>query len=157
MQLISIIAAFLTLALAALAATPSIREPADGTIVNPGTTFDFSYQSIADYGASSYNYTVWLFTSPPTTFVPFSNYAAGYYFGRYAEPNYPGNPNPRNLPPKQLTMPNFAVLEKGFGTGSNVHNATFFLTILEEYGTGDASVGYRISLVYNHIRYNVTL
>jgi len=53
-------------------------------------------------------------------------------------------------------MPNFAMLGRGFGSGAHAHNATFFLTVLEEYGNGNGSVGYRISLSYNHIRYNAT-
>ncbi|KAF8964344.1 hypothetical protein BDZ97DRAFT_1919035 [Flammula alnicola] len=141
---------------AVISATPTINAPSNGTVIKPGATFDFSYQSIADYGTSSYNYTVWLFTSPPSEFVPLNNYAAGYYFGRYAQPNYPGNPNPPNPPPKQLTMPNFATLKKGFGSGAQAHNATFYLTVLEEYGTGTGSLGYRISLVFNRVLYNVT-
>ncbi|KAF9533218.1 hypothetical protein CPB83DRAFT_846077 [Crepidotus variabilis] len=139
------------------AGTPSIVHPANGTSINPGETFDFFYNSIADYGVSSYNYTVWLFTSPPTfPFVQVENFAFGYYFGRFAEPNYPGNPNPPNPPPAQLTMPNFATMEKGFGNGASAHNVTCFLTVLEEYATGNGSVGYRMSLSSNHISYNNT-
>lgn len=33
-------------------------------MIAPGSTFEFHYDCQADYGASSYNYTVWLFTFP---------------------------------------------------------------------------------------------
>ncbi|TFK40523.1 hypothetical protein BDQ12DRAFT_711212 [Crucibulum laeve] len=145
-----------TLALSALAVTPSIVYPAPGAVIMPGASFNFKYQSIADYGTSSYNYTVWLYTTPPADFAPLNNYASGYFFGRFAEPNYPGNPSPQNRAPKQLTMPNFAKLGGGFGAGSQVEDATFYLTVLEEYATQQGSVGYKISLVYNEVRYNVT-
>ncbi|TFK35237.1 hypothetical protein BDQ12DRAFT_668732 [Crucibulum laeve] len=145
-----------TFSLSVLAATPSIVYPAPGSVIMPGASFDFKYQSIADYGISSYNFTVWLYTTPPADFAPLKNYASGYFFGRFAEPNYPGNPSPQNPAPGQLTMPNFAKLGGGFGVGSEVENATFYLAVLEEYGTGQGSVGYNISLVYNKVRYNVT-
>ena len=80
----------LTVSQLAFSASPSINEPANGAIINPGANFKFSYQSIADYETSSHNYSVWLFTSLPQGFFPSMNYAAGYYFGRYCEPNYPG-------------------------------------------------------------------
>ncbi|KAF9483391.1 hypothetical protein BDN70DRAFT_799913 [Pholiota conissans] len=144
-----------TLVSLASSSTPSITSPSNGTSINPGDKFTFSYHSIADYGTSSYNYTVWLFTTPPSAFVPFKDYASGYYFGRYASPNYPGNPNPSNPPPATLTMPNFARLRRGVGSGSHARNATVYLAVLEEYITGE-SLGYRISLVYNHIFYNGT-
>ncbi|KAF8158406.1 hypothetical protein B0H34DRAFT_656242 [Crassisporium funariophilum] len=132
MQLLHTVVSSTLFIVAVLAAIPHIEVPSNGTIIKPGAAFDFQYQSIADYGTSSFNYTVWLFTSPPTSFVPVDNYATGYYFGRFAEPNYPGNPSPQNLPPKQLNMPNFATL----GSGAQADNATFYLTVMEEYATG---------------------
>ena len=84
------ILAVLGSAASVFSAKPSIQAPANGTVIKPGASFDFSYQSIADYGVSSYNYTVWLFTSPPTSVAQLANFATGYYFGRFAEPNYPG-------------------------------------------------------------------
>ncbi|KJA23994.1 hypothetical protein HYPSUDRAFT_136780 [Hypholoma sublateritium FD-334 SS-4] len=151
----NVISFLLAVSQLAFSSTPTINEPANGTTINPGADFDFSYQSIADYETSSYNYTVWLYTSPPQGFSPSINYASGYYFGQYSEPNYPGNPNPPNRAPKRLNMPNFATLERGFGTGSHAHNATFYLTVLEEYAT-NGSLGYRISLAYNIVSYNGT-
>ncbi|KAF4617698.1 hypothetical protein D9613_005810 [Agrocybe pediades] len=139
-----------------LAAIPTIVSPANGTAIGPGQPFNFSYQSIADYGTSSFNYTVWLFTSPPRGFFPVDNYATGFYFGRFAEPNYPGNPNPPNPAPHQLIMPDFTKVGKGFSSGATAHNATFYLAVMEEYGTSAGSVGYRMSLVFNHILYNVS-
>lgn len=34
-------------------------------------------------------------------------------------------------------MPNFAIPDGGYGAGAQAHDATFFLTVMEEYGTGD--------------------
>lgn len=50
-----------------------------------------------------------------------------------------GNPNPRNLPPAQLVMPDFAESLGGFGAGESRSNATFYLVVLEEYVTGTVS------------------
>ena len=74
----------------AYAATPAIINPAEGTHIAPGQAFDFNYDSIADYGTSSYNYSVYLFTSSPLAFTSSENFATAHYFGRFAEPNYPG-------------------------------------------------------------------
>ncbi|KAJ7147058.1 hypothetical protein C8R43DRAFT_1011686 [Mycena crocata] len=136
------------------ASTPAILKPADGTHIAPGDGFDFSYSSIADYGVSSYNYTVYLFTSPPSLGYG-ENLATGHNFGRFAQPNYPGNPNPPNPPPAQLRMPDFNV-NRGFGSGSSATNATFYLAVFEEYANGIGSVGNRMSFVTNKIIYNAT-
>ncbi|KAJ7505243.1 hypothetical protein B0H11DRAFT_1977675 [Mycena galericulata] len=140
----------------AYAATPAIISPADGTLIAPGAAFDFNYNSIADYGVSSYNYSVYLLTSPPDSLSPSETFAAGHYFGRFAEPNYPGNPNPPNTPPAQLVMPNFSAPPGGFGAGASVTNATFYLAVFEEYSNGAACVGNRISYTANQIVYNAT-
>ena len=112
---ISCLALHLILALSAVsAATPAIVLPANGTVIAPNGTFPFVYHSISDYGTSSYNFTVWLFTSPPRYgiaccvvsrvvwyafaerafflrfFVPSETFAVGYHFGRFSQPNYPG-------------------------------------------------------------------
>lgn len=87
----------------------TIILPADGTVIAPGQEFPFKYDGMADFGISSYNvcasssfilvrlfraalsqYTVWLLTSMPTAFSPSINFAAGHYFGRFSEPNFPG-------------------------------------------------------------------
>ncbi|KAF8993524.1 hypothetical protein BDQ17DRAFT_1368282 [Cyathus striatus] len=140
----------------ALAATPGISQPAEGSIIQPGATFDFEYLSIGDYGVSAYNYTVWLFTKPPQNVQTMTDWASGYFFGRYAYPSYPNNPNPTNLPPSQLVMPDFSKLGGGFGSGATVSNATFYLVVLEEYLGFEPNVGFNMSLVSNAIRYNVT-
>ncbi|KAF8158949.1 hypothetical protein K438DRAFT_1620151 [Mycena galopus ATCC 62051] len=134
----------------------TIVAPADGTVIAPGEAFAFQYDSVADYGISSYNYTVWLLTSPPTAFAPSLNFAEGHYFGRFAEPNYPGNPSPQNLAPSTLTMPNFSTHPAGFGVGATESNGAFTLVVMEEYATGEASVGYRLALAMNQIVYNGT-
>ncbi|KAK7048456.1 26S proteasome subunit P45, partial [Favolaschia claudopus] len=137
MRFSSAIALASSFAAAALAMTPAIIQPADGTHVAPGQSFPFEYQIIADYGVSSYNYTVYLFTTPPLAFMTSQNYGAGHYFGRFAQPNYPGNPSPSNLPPPKLVMPNFSTSRGGFGAGASASNATYYLAVFEEYATGD--------------------
>ncbi|KAJ7025343.1 hypothetical protein C8F04DRAFT_136651 [Mycena alexandri] len=134
----------------------TIIEPADGTSIAPGETFAFSYDSMADFGVSSYNYTVWLFTSVPTSFAQSVDFAQGYYFGRFAEPNFPGNPSPKNIAPATLTMPDFSKNPGGFGTGASESNGHFALVVMEEYATGAGSVGSRLTLAINRIVYNAT-
>lgn len=81
----------LLLAATTLAQTAgTISAPAAGTLITPGQSFDFSYNSHADYGISSYNYTVWLTTTPPTSMAQSDTFMTGHYFGRFSEPNYPG-------------------------------------------------------------------
>ena len=83
-------ALLLLLAPVSLAIEARIIEPANGTRIEPGASFPFKYQSMGDYGVTSYNFTVWLFTQPPETFQSSQIWAGGYNFGRFAEPNYPG-------------------------------------------------------------------
>ncbi|KAJ6477329.1 hypothetical protein C8R47DRAFT_1140023 [Mycena vitilis] len=134
----------------------TIIAPADGTVIAPGETFAFEYSTMADYGVTSYNYTVFLLTSVPTTFAQSVDFAQGHYFGRFAEPNYPGNPSPKNVAPTTLTMPDFSKSEGGFGTGAVDSNGDFALVVMEEYGNGDGSVGSRLALAINGIKYNAT-
>ncbi|KAF7365104.1 26S proteasome subunit P45 [Mycena venus] len=138
------------------ASTPVIVKPADGTHISPGQAFDFSYQSIADYGVSSYNYSVYLFTTPPLAFMTSQNFGAGHYFGRFAQPNYPGNPNPSNTPPATFVMPDFSKPPGGFGAGASATNATFYLAVFEEYSNGEGVPGNRISFTANRVIYNAT-
>ncbi|KAJ7259545.1 hypothetical protein B0H12DRAFT_418620 [Mycena haematopus] len=156
MHFLSALGLALSFFASARAETPAINKPADGAHIAPGQTFDFSYQSIADYGASSYNYSVYLFTVPPQEFAASLNFGAGHYFGRFAEPNYPGNPSPSNTPPPTLVMPNFSIAPGGWGAGASATNATFYLAVLEEYSTGEGAVGNRLSLTYNRVIYNAT-
>jgi hypothetical protein len=83
--------AFLHLVTLAYATGPGIiAAPANGTVIAPGASFDFHYTTRADYGISSYNYTVWLFTSLPTSIAPSDSFATGYFFGRFSTENFPG-------------------------------------------------------------------
>ncbi|KAJ7212012.1 hypothetical protein GGX14DRAFT_621283 [Mycena pura] len=134
----------------------TIFAPAEGTNIKPGEVFGFQYQSVADFGVSSYNYTVFLLTSAPTTFNPSTDWGRGYYFGRFAEPNFPGNPSPKNPPPPTLTMPDFSKNPGGFGVGEVDVNGQFTLVVMEEYATGDGVVGNRLALSMNRIIYNST-
>ncbi|KAJ7134720.1 hypothetical protein C8R44DRAFT_610077 [Mycena epipterygia] len=118
------------------AATPVIVLPAKGSVIAPNSTFNFTYHSIAEYGTSSYAFTVWLFTS----FKPSETFATGHYFGRFSQPNYPANIYPHNLPPATFEMPDFSKLEGGWGVGSPATHATFYFAVIEEYGNGQASL-----------------
>ncbi|KAJ7069686.1 hypothetical protein C8F01DRAFT_523324 [Mycena amicta] len=158
-RLLNLFASLATIALAASTRQTtkgSIVAPAEGTNIAPGQAFDFAYSTMADYGVSSYNYTVWLFTSMPTSFVQSPNFGEGYFFGRFAEPNYPGNPNPKNPAPPTLTMPDFSKNPGGFGSGAVESNGEFTLLVMEEYATGAGSVGSRLALAMNRIVYNAT-
>ncbi|EEB95154.1 hypothetical protein MPER_05924, partial [Moniliophthora perniciosa FA553] len=137
MQLLGAFTLALSLAATTLAIEPAIISPANGTSIAPGAAFDFKYQILAERGRSSYNYHVWLFTQPPSEFGPSLNWAGGYYFGMFADPNFPGNPNPNNRPPPQLTMPDFSKNPGGWGSGASVSDATFYLAVMEEYANGD--------------------
>lgn len=86
----SLLCLFMGLSPFTFAAIPAILSPKKGATISPNAHFDFKYHSIADYGTSSYNYTVWLFTKRPTYFEASEHFAEGYQFGRFAQPNYPG-------------------------------------------------------------------
>jgi hypothetical protein len=69
----------------------TISSPANGTAIAPGAAFDFKYNTRGDYCMSSFNFTVWLATSPPNGgFGPETNLLTGVYLGRFSEENYPG-------------------------------------------------------------------
>lgn len=67
-----------------------ITAPANGTVIMPGESFAFSYDPMADYGVSTYNYTVFLFTKLPSSLYSTTEWSSGHYFGRFDYPNYPG-------------------------------------------------------------------
>lgn len=64
-----------------------ITQPANGTHIAPGQAFNFTYNIRADYCTSSYNYTVWLLTSDPSTITTLA--PRGKYLGRFAGASYP--------------------------------------------------------------------
>lgn len=68
----------------------AIVQPESYAVIAPGASFDFSYDGVGDYSVSSYNYSVYLFTEMPTSFLPSGEFANGYFFGRFDYPNYPG-------------------------------------------------------------------
>ncbi|KAJ7600755.1 hypothetical protein C8J56DRAFT_813638 [Mycena floridula] len=139
----------------ATAAKPKIIYPPNGAIIQPKALFDFKYQSVLEYDYISVNYSVILFTTPPTSSIPAEEWAVGYVFGRYSIPNM-GNTNPPNRAPSQLQMPDFVELWAGAGRGQSAHAARFYLSVIEEYQTKSGSVGYKMALSTNHIIYNVT-
>lgn len=67
----------------------TISSPVNGTVIMPGQSFDFLYNARGDYCLSSYNITVWLLTSAPSSIV--DGTATGHYFGRYAYSSYPSS------------------------------------------------------------------
>ncbi|KAA1469889.1 hypothetical protein DENSPDRAFT_835575 [Dentipellis sp. KUC8613] len=159
--ILSAVLSFLPLAALSSAAPTAypqgvIEAPASGTIINPGQAFDFSYNVHADYCISSYNFSVWLMSSRPTTFTPSENFMSGYFFGTFEEPNYPAVPYAPNPPPAQLVMPNLSANQGGWGVGKSVANATFSIMVMEEWGSCDGALGKRVSLAMNDILYNVT-
>lgn len=89
-QLVYLVASVMLAARATATGTPSVVQPAAGAHIQPGSNFDFQYNSLADYCASSYNLTVWLFTSKPTSSAPSRTWATGFYLGRFGVENYPG-------------------------------------------------------------------
>jgi len=149
----------------------SITEPSAGAVIMPGTPFDFQYTTRADYSCTSFNFTILLLTSLPSSFGPTDLFSTGHFFGRFAEPNYPGNPNPPNPVPSQLVMPDFSKSPGGWGAGIPASNMTMYIVVLEEFADGviirpdpnlrakprfQASVGIKLSLAVTPIVYNRT-
>ena len=63
----------------------TISSPANGTVIMPGQSFDFLYNQRGDYCLSSYNFSVWLLTSPlGSTLGGDSTDMTGHYFGRFS-------------------------------------------------------------------------
>ena len=89
--------AFARITYAAPLTNAGIVSPADGDVIVAGSSFPFEYRTRADYGVSSYNYTVWLFTTRPESTIPSDLFATGYFFGRFSLPNYPGELADRRL------------------------------------------------------------
>ncbi|EGN98287.1 hypothetical protein SERLA73DRAFT_109679 [Serpula lacrymans var. lacrymans S7.3] len=115
----------------------TISSPADDTTIAPGASFDFHYNTRADYGVSSYNFTVWLWSNVSLTMASPGQLATGHYFGRFSEENYPGTNNPV---PAQLVMPDLAISPGGFGAGANGTNAIFYIVVIEEWASGEVSL-----------------
>ncbi|KAJ7175989.1 hypothetical protein C8R46DRAFT_990226 [Mycena filopes] len=158
-MLVPFLAAFfllVALPVAVDAGKPAIVQPAKGAVIAPNATFKFEYHSIADYGVSSYNFTCWLFTAPPAFFKPSESFAEGYHLGRFSQSNYPANAYPRNPAPPTFTMPDLSRLGTGWGVGSHASHAKVYFAVIEEYGDGKPSLGYRMSLSVNEIYYNGT-
>ncbi|KAF8914885.1 hypothetical protein CPB85DRAFT_1433366 [Mucidula mucida] len=134
----------------------SIIQPASNTVIAPGESFPFQYDIVADYSVSSYNFNVYLFTEPPTTFTPSGSFANGYFYGRYDQANYPGVPYATHPAPSNFTMPDFSKNPGGFGSGASASNSTVYLTVIEEYATGNGVLGFRMNLALTPLIYNGT-
>lgn len=61
----------------------TIDSPANGTRVSPDEWVDFRYYSMAEYSYTSYNFSVWLFTSDPREGL-FTGQATGVSLGKYS-------------------------------------------------------------------------
>lgn len=70
----------------------TIQSPVNGTSIAPGQSFDFLYEIRSDYCTSSFNYTVWMFTSDPKKFKMGADnvFGTGRFMGRFQNENYPG-------------------------------------------------------------------
>ncbi|KAK7048452.1 hypothetical protein R3P38DRAFT_2869503 [Favolaschia claudopus] len=153
-MLFQLFALFLGFAVFAVeAAFPGIVSPANGTVIAANTEFSFEYESIADYGVSSYNFTCWIFTTRPRFFDTSTHFAKGYHLGRFSQPNYPAIPYTSNPPPPSFRMPDFSKLGPGWGVGSNETHATVYFAVIEEYADGEPSLGYRMAMTINEIFY----
>lgn len=149
----------LLLAVPALSTGPGeIVAPAAGTAVQPGAAFAFDYRTRADYGVSSFACHVWLLTGPEgaTNLSLATPGVTGYYFGRFDYANYPAVPYPTNPPPPQLTMPDFSQSPGGFAAGAEASNLTVQLTVIEEYGDFQPTVGRQLHTTSTTLIYNAT-
>ncbi|TCD62993.1 hypothetical protein EIP91_006152 [Steccherinum ochraceum] len=134
----------------------SITAPTPGQHIAPGQNFTFKYFGRADYGVSSYDYSVWLVNS--TVFdkkLSFEDvFTNGWFFGRYDYANYPAVPYSTHPAPKQLSMPNFTKPQGGFGAGQTASKVNFTLLVIEEYADGGGSVGRKLGTAGVPIVYN---
>ncbi|KAJ7025340.1 hypothetical protein C8F04DRAFT_1128586 [Mycena alexandri] len=164
----SAFAFFLASLASTLATVPAILHPADGTPIPPGASFPFEYLSIADYGTSSHNYSVYLLTSPPAAFAPLrhsragitSNYPVAFNYLTFKE-RYPsdgtGNPNPTNRASSQLAILNFSLPPDGFGAGAfAANNSTVYPVSFQVFNHRQGVIGNRTSFTANRIIHNAT-
>ena len=68
----------------------AILVPANGSAIAPGSMFNFTYNIHTDYCMSSYDFSVWLITEPPSNLRPSDSFMSGFYMGTFSTPNYPG-------------------------------------------------------------------
>ncbi|KAK7681587.1 hypothetical protein QCA50_015320 [Cerrena zonata] len=137
---------------------PAINLPTAGTHIAPGANFSFSYNSLGDYGRSSYAYHVWLLADDAMgkAITPTTLFTNGYFFGRFDFANYPAVPYPKNPAPDHLTMPDFSQPEGGFGAGKAATNYQFQLVVIEEWDDGAGAVGRNLAISNTPIIYNAT-
>ncbi|PAV16819.1 hypothetical protein PNOK_0688300 [Pyrrhoderma noxium] len=134
----------------------TISSPANGTIILPGQSFDFYYNQRGDYCLSSYNFSVWLLTSPPgSSMIGDDSTMTGHYFGRFSYSSIT-NENPANPAPAQLTMPDFSKSSGGFGIGASGSSVPMYLAVLEEWDECAPTLGQHFSLAVNTLIYNGT-
>ncbi|THH28710.1 hypothetical protein EUX98_g5493 [Antrodiella citrinella] len=136
----------------------SITAPTAGQHIAPGSNFTFSFSGRADYGVSSYAYSVWLLNSTAVgEKVKFEDvFTNGWYFGRYDYANYPAVPYTTAPAPAELTMPDFSKAPGGWGSGKSVSNYNASLVVIEEWADGTGSVGRNFGFTGVHVVYNAT-
>ena len=148
MQLITTLAALLSLPLLGAATGPSyIASPKNGTHVKPGAKFPFSYIPLGDYCQTSRIYNIYVYTSKPKSFAPAQTWITGTFLGQYSANEEGSIPGPDG--PSSLTMPDFSKSPGGFGSGKTASNIPVYLTVLEETATCDVCVLMFFSLRYN--------
>lgn len=86
---------FTFLASIAYAASPhgAIVHPTSRTAISPSSSFNFTYNVLADYSVSTFWYHVWLVDPIEVegkTQSLADIFSSGYYFGRFDYPNWPG-------------------------------------------------------------------
>jgi len=147
------------LALASLVsgqAPGTFSAPAPYTSVAPGSAFNFSYNVHADYCISSFSYSVYAVTEPPISLNASDQFMSGYYFGTYQEENYPAVPYPTNPAPAQLTMPDFSVVQSGWGRGFSCDNCTFQIMVMEEWDDCAGAMGRKFGIASVPVVYNAS-
>jgi hypothetical protein len=77
------LAAASLLASAVTAQRGTIEQPANGTHVSPNSWVPFFYHSMAEYSYTTYNFSVWLFTSDPKEGL-FTSTATGVSLGKWS-------------------------------------------------------------------------
>ncbi|PVF94651.1 hypothetical protein CPB86DRAFT_712777 [Serendipita vermifera] len=128
-----------------LAERGNIDQPANGTHVAPGSWVPFYYRTMAEYSWTSYNFSVWLFTSDPKEAL-FTGGSTGISLGKWSYSSSTNTNPPNPSPPAQIYIPDFSKGQGGyvggFGGGMNASDATIWLAVFEEYGHAWVSVVY---------------
>lgn len=154
MHILKTLAASLAIALPGVLARGHIRTPEEGTKVAPGSWVPFYYESMGEYSVTSYNFTVWLYTSDPREGL-FTGEATGVSVGTWSYSSSTNTQPAHPPPPAQIYIPDFSKGPGGFAGGKNASDAPLWLSVFEEYGTGWV-FGSKIAYTSNQLVYNST-